>query len=127
MVFEANGAALSLPAAANAIRIARFVTMAAAGISESAAATEEVVGISLEAIAAANTGLAVACARPNGGKVEVAAGAAVLVGALVTTDATGRAVTAATGNTVLGVALTASGAADEVITIVFSKGAKAAL
>jgi hypothetical protein len=126
MVFEAVGAPLSLPADANAINIARFVTLAATGISESATATEEIDGISMEAVAAGNAGLAVPCARPNGCKVEITAGAAVAAGALVMSDATGRAITATATNSVHGKALTAAAAADEVITILFYKGASVA-
>ena len=126
-MFE-NVRPISLNAAATAIRIARFVVVGASGqAAEAAAATDEVDGVSLEAVAAGNAGLAFPAAAPDGAKVEVAAGAAVTAGALVTSDATGRAVTAATGNRVNGRALTAAGAADEVITILFRKGADAAL
>lgn len=126
MVFEAVGAPLSLPADSNAINIARFVTLASTGISESADPTDEVVGVSMEAVAASNDGLAVPCARPNGCKVEITAGAAVSAGALVTSDATGRAVTATSTDKIHGQALTAAGAAGEVITILFFKGANVA-
>jgi hypothetical protein len=126
MVFEAVGAPLSLPADANAINIARFVTLAATGISESGGGTDEVVGVSMEAVAAGNDGLAVPCARPIGCKVEVTAGAAVAAGALVMSDATGRAITATATNKIHGQALTAAAAAGEVITILFFKGANVA-
>lgn len=123
MPFEAVGSPLSLPADANAIRIARFVVLAAGGISEAADANDEVVGVSMEAVGAGLTGYPIACARPNGCKVEVVSGAAVLAGALLTTDSQGRAITATTGDNVNGQALTASGAAGEVITILFQKAA----
>lgn len=52
-----------------------------------------------------------------GGIVKVKAGAVVAAGAKVQSDATGRAITAATGDHVLGKAVTAAGAADEIISV----------
>ncbi len=51
------------------------------------------------------------------GVSRVEAGAAVVVGALVSADATGKAVTATTGERVLGVALEAASATGEIIPI----------
>lgn len=48
---------------------------------------------------------------------KVRAGAAVAAGALVASNASGQAVTAATGNVVAGKALSAAGAANEVISV----------
>lgn len=48
---------------------------------------------------------------------KVIAGAAVAQGARVTSDATGRAVTAASGNYIAGVCLTESANADELVTV----------
>ncbi len=123
MPFEAVRA-ISLNASAAAIRIARFVVVgASAQAAEAGGGTADVDGVSLEAVAVSNAGLAFAAAAPDGAKVEVAAGAAVTAGDLVMSDAQGRAITATATNNILGRALTAAGAADEVITILFSKGA----
>ena len=71
-------------------------------------------------------GSAVQGATPNGAIISVLAGAAVPVGADVTTDADGKFVPAAAGNAIVGRAVTAAGAADEFIGIQFVfKGAKA--
>lgn len=51
------------------------------------------------------------------GTAEVVAGAAVATGAMVTSDATGRAITAATGNAVNGTAMNAAAAAGDVIEV----------
>ena len=60
----------------------------------------------------------------DGSVTKVIAGAAISVDANITTDNQGRAVTATTGNAVLGTALIAAAAAGEVISI-FQKGAPA--
>jgi hypothetical protein len=62
----------------------------------------------------------------HGGQTKWKAGAAVSVGDSVTTDATGRCVTATTGQNVWGQAMTAAGAADEIITVKFGTGPVAA-
>ena len=53
----------------------------------------------------------------RGGTAKVKAGGAIAKGDDVTTDAQGRAVTAAGGNPVLGVAMTATTAADQVVAV----------
>ena len=59
------------------------------------------------------------------GVVSVEAGAAIAVGAFVATDNAGRAVTATTGNYILGQAITAAGAAgSEVLVRINLSGAK---
>jgi len=69
---------------------------------------------------------AVQGAIPNGGIIPVLAGAAITVGQDVTTDADGKFIPAATGNAIVGRAVTAAGAADEFVGIQFTfKGAKA--
>ncbi len=55
-----------------------------------------------------------------GSVCKVIAGAAVAAGARVTPDATGRAVTAVTGNRINGRALMAAGAAGEIISVFIS-------
>lgn len=55
----------------------------------------------------------------RGGEPMVYAGAAIAVGAEIASDANGKAVTAASGDVILGEARTAAGAADELVTITF--------
>lgn len=55
----------------------------------------------------------------SGEKVEIAIGAAVAAGALLTSDAQGRAVTATTGNAVNGIALQAGTAAGQLVSMLF--------
>ena len=70
-------------------------------------------------------GEAVQGAMPNGGIIPVVAGAPIAVGDEVTTDAEGKFIPAATGNAIVGKAVTA-GAVDEYVGIQFTyKGAKA--
>ena len=59
------------------------------------------------------------------GIVPVVAGAAVAQGAFLTSDASGRAITAAAGNQIHGVAALAAAAADDVIAIDLSPRGKA--
>lgn len=54
------------------------------------------------------------------GKAKVTAGAAIALGAQVTSDASARAVTVATGNVSLGVALQAAGAAGDIIEVLLT-------
>ena len=71
-------------------------------------------------------GAAVQGAIPNGGIIPVLAGAAVAVGADVTTDAAGKFVTATSGDAIVGRSVTAATDADEFFGIQFTfKGAKA--
>jgi hypothetical protein len=58
------------------------------------------------------------------GTVPAKAGAAVSVGAALTTDATGRFVTATTGQPIFGRALQAAGAANEFIEIFITREGK---
>lgn len=89
-----NGSAQVTPAAANTVP--NFITMAPATFA----------------------GEAIQGAIPNGAIVAVKAGAAVSLGD-VTTDANGKFVNAASGNNIVGTALTAADAADEYIAIQF--------
>lgn len=54
------------------------------------------------------------------GKAKLTAGAAVALNAQVTSDATGRAVTVATGNISHGIAMQAAGAANDVIEVLLT-------
>lgn len=124
MSFEAFRSISLIPGDVVAQR--RFVIIeAGTGEVVQAGANAEAVGISLEAAAAANDP-AIPVALLDGAKVEVEAGAAVALGADVTSDAAGKAVAATVGQRVLGFALTAAAADGEVITIVAQKGALAA-
>ncbi len=116
---------ITLDAATSAaIRQRRFVATSATGIVE-AGAGADAVGVSMQAFddAAypANASRAISVATNIGCIVEVEAGAAVVAGAKVASDAQGRAATAATGNVIMGTALTAAGAAGEVIDVLLSK------
>lgn len=101
----------------NAQRIVKYGT--APAVIEGAAATDLLLGVST------NTADAVAGDFVDVvmvGETSVVAGAAVAVGALLTADADGRAVTAAATNRSVGIALTAAAAADDVITVFVSLG-----
>lgn len=99
----------------NANRIVKYGT--APAVIQGAAATDLLLGVTTNSDAAV-TGASVDVIMS--GEAQVVAGAAVAVGALVTSDGTGRAVTAAATNRSVGVALTAAGAADDVITVFVS-------
>lgn len=126
---EAVGSPISMTVAA-AIAQYKFLEMGNAGIVAAAnAATDDVVGISLEARSAAQITAGdtrIPMALP-GCKCLVLAGAAIDVSAAVvpvTSDSSGRAVAvAAATDRILGYALESAGAADEVIQILFLKGA----
>lgn len=108
----------------------RFVEMANAGkVAPANSAGDDCVGVSLEGrvtqdITDGKTAIAVAL---PGCKVFITAGAAIDVSAAivpVTTDSTGRAVAvAAATDRILGYALQSAGAANEIIEILFLKGA----
>lgn len=69
---------------------------------------------------AERTGEPLQGSMPIGSINKIESGAAIAKGDKITSDATGRAVTATTGDIVLGKAVTASGAAGEVIGATFS-------
>jgi len=118
-MFEAVESPISMTAGA-AIAIARFVKMSGAKVIQCAADTDDAVGVSMEPAAADLDRIAVA--KYNGCKTEVTAGAAIVAGVPVASDATGRAVTAVTGDRILGYAQTATAAAGEVVTVLLVKG-----
>lgn len=82
---------------------------------------QDAIGVLIEPAAAAGRAVTVA----NGGVVRAYAGASVSVGARVASDASGKIVTAASGDYVLGVALTA-GAANAMIEVAWGKNGKEA-
>lgn len=119
-----NANAISLTAGA-AISQGRFVKVSTGGkVIQAAAGTDEAVGVALEA-AAADLDV-IPCAKYDGGIVEVEAGAAVTVGADVSSDSVGRAVAAATSDAIAGWALSGAGAAGEFIKVLLVKGSLAA-
>ena len=99
------------------VNINRFVKLntTAGEVIQGAAGTDIVIGVAaLGGAAADNIPVQMA------GKAKVTAGAAVALNAQVTSDATGRAVTVATGNTAAGLALQAAGAAGDVIEVLLA-------
>ncbi|MBW5445859.1 DUF2190 family protein [Cohnella sp. CFH 77786] len=95
----------------------RFVTAAGAQAGAGAAA----IGVSLTAAAAAGAALTVV----TGGTAPVVAGAAINAGDPVTSDAQGRAVPAAAGNVINGVALEAAALDQPVEVLIGAPYAKA--
>lgn len=107
-----------------ALAVERFVKLTTAGrVIQGAAATDDVVGVSLSAAAAA--GDVITMAMP-GCKVKITAGAAIDVSAAavpLTSDATGRAVgVGGATERIHGYALESAGGAGEVITMLLVKG-----
>lgn len=102
-------------ATVNALRIVKYGT--APAVIQGAAATDALLGVTTNT-AAAVSGETVDVVMF--GEAQVTAGAAVAAGAFLTSDATGRAVTAAATNPCIGRALTAAAAADDVITVLVS-------
>lgn len=82
---------------------------------QSAAGTDVTIGVALIGAAAGES-----VPFQSYGKSKVVAGAAVALNAQVTSDASGRAVTVATGNTSLGIAMEAAGAAGDVIEVLLT-------
>lgn len=116
MPFE-NTESVSLTAS-GAIAQYRFVSVGANGQIAQSTAGADPHAVSAEAATAANQVINV---FELSGKVEVEAGAAFAAGAIIASDATGRAVTATTGDEVGGVALQAATAAGERCTILMTK------
>lgn len=106
--FEIPGTRFSLPAGA-AVERCRFVSVNANSAGIPATASTQVVGVSMNKVAADQV-LEIA-----DGIVMVEASAAITAGAAVYAAADGRA--AATGENIVGIALTAASAAGELITV----------
>ncbi len=98
----------------------RFVAIGASGVAQAGAAAD---AHGVAGTAAAAIGDPVDVELLDGARTELEAGAAVVAGAEIASDATGRAITAVATNPILGVAVTAAGAAGEIIDVVVSKGA----
>ncbi len=107
-----------------AVTSRRFVELSSGSVQMVGTAGNSAIGVSAQASPASDT-VGIPVAVFNGGIMEVEAGAAVAVDADVTADATGRAITSASGNTINGVALTAASAAGEIIEVLLTKGAAA--
>ena len=93
-----------------------FVTMASDGQVDPTGDGAQATGVLQNKPDAAGKAATVAV----GGRSKVSAGAAVSVGANVASDANGQAVTATTGEVILGIARSASSAADEIISVELS-------
>ncbi len=93
-----------------------FVKQNATGVIVAADPNDLVIGVALTAAVAADAALAVA--KMDGGRVPMLAGAAITQGAAVTSDASGRAVTATTGDSIFGHAAQAAGAADVFVDVI---------
>lgn len=124
MTYEAVRSISLAPVTANVINANRFVNLVAGtGTIDESTAAGDCIGVSLDS-SAALASAAIPVALPDGCIVEVEAGAAVTIGARLISDATGRGITA-TGATarVLGRALTAAGAAGDMMSVLFVKDA----
>jgi hypothetical protein len=101
-----------------------FIDLQADGKFDPCGAADMADGIALEAGVDTDR---IPMVVPDGSVVQVVASAAISVGDLVGCAASGQARTAATGDPVMGKALTAAGAAGELIDIQFLRGAVLAL
>lgn len=79
-------------------------------VALSTAATQRLVGVSVE-----NMPQNITRSYQNGGRAKVLSGAAFAIGTPLTTDATGRAVTAVAGNQIIGIATEQATGADEMV------------
>ena len=116
-------------ALATVITRGRFVISGANGLAEQAGAGASALGVALEDSTAEQDN-AIPVAVLDGSVLEVEAGAAIDVsgGAVnIAADAQGRAVTATTGNTILGVAKSSAGAAGEFISFYATQPGNAAV
>lgn len=103
-----------------AITLRRFVKVdssAAKQCIQAAAGTDMPIGVALQTVATGND-----TPIQSFGIAQVEAGAAVALGVQVAADASGRAVTVATGNTPGGIALEAAGAAGDIIAVLLHGG-----
>lgn len=119
MTFQ-SARALTYPVAlASVIRQRRFVVIADNGQVEEANDGEDAVGVALEASTATDS-QPIPVAALDGAILEIEAGAAIDVSSAavnVASDADGRAITAATADAILGVALDSATAAGQIIRI----------
>lgn len=100
---EQGGSILTLTAGAAVVR-RRFVKLTAGKVIQSAASTDEVVGVASDDAAADGSplGVIMACGACT---VEVEAGETIAAGDKISSDGTGRAATSTSGDPVVGYAL----------------------
>jgi hypothetical protein len=124
MAYEIPGFSFTLPSAADYRTGAgqfRFVNVNSSGKAVAAGAAGACIGVRQN-----KPNLNEAMTIVNSGIVFVEAGAAVANGALVTSDATGRAITAGVGNAINGEAMeTASAAGVQIAVLLHNSAAKA--
>lgn len=94
-----------------------FVKISAANTVSLAGAGEDAIGVNTENAASGET-TGVMC--EGGGKIKVVAGAIVAFGAKITSDANGKAVTAALGDYVYGTSLEAAAADKDLISMIWA-------
>lgn len=99
-----------------------FVTLQSDGKFDPAGLGDDADGVVLEA---GSDGDRVPMVVPDGCVIPVVASAAILAGANVASAAGGQAVTAGTGNVILGKALTAADGSGELVEVLFSKAGAA--
>jgi len=131
MAFFENVQSITMPIG-GAIEANIFVTVNGSGQVVAAANGANAIGVTLEAVTAGQydsgagqTTVPVAVNQGAKVKVKAQASVAIAVGALVASDTAGYAITAATGDAILGVALEAAGndADQEIITVLLHAGA----
>jgi hypothetical protein len=88
----------------------------------SAAANDVTIGVSQQRVAAADVTLGIVADIRLEGISKVVAGAAVAIGAPVTSNASGRAVTATTGQRQAGIALSTAAANGDIIDVALTPG-----
>jgi len=123
-----NVRSISMTPTTAAITAGRFVALANGGEVAQSGDGADALGVALEASAASSVN-AIPVSLLDGSKQEVEAGAAIDVSAAVVpiaSNASGQAITAATGDAILGYALSSAGAAGETISFVASKASRQA-
>ena len=127
MPFE-NARSISRVPTSTAITQGRFVVLGASGqVAQATVAGSDAIGVAAEASATGDT-QAIPVSLLDGSLQEVEAGAAIDVSSAavnITTDTSGRAITAATGNAILGIAVSSASGAGEIISFIASKAARA--
>jgi hypothetical protein len=120
-----NTQTITLTAAdTTAVRQRRFVIQGASGVTE-ATDGADAVGVSFGSVTAtAGDERNLAVVTNDGARVEVTAGAAVAVGADVASDSQGRAIVSASGDAILGKALTAASAAGEIVEVLLKNAGR---
>ena len=115
---------ISLEPVTTAVEHLRFVVITAAGLVDHAGANADSVGVTLRG-SPANETLAIPVGVADGARHQVEASAAIVAGANIAVAASGKAVTAASGGVVQGVALTSADVDGEVIDFIFTKAGTA--